>query len=105
MSASAKGVLLGVGAYVVTIGVAAFTALVIMMLMDPYSCSEMGRALVVLWGTIAAVFLASVAVVGVVAWRIIAGRGARWAILILYGVATLASYLAIAFGLMVGFNC
>ena len=105
MSDGAKGVLLGVGAYIATIGVAAFTALAVMMLMDPYSCSEMGRALVVLWGTIAAVFLASVAVVGVVAWKIIAAAASRWAILILYGVVMLASYVAIAFGLMVGFNC
>ena len=105
MSGGAKGVLLGVGAYVATIAVAAFTSLAIMMLMKPYSCSEMGRALLVLWGTIAAVFLASVAVVGVGAWKIIAAVAARWAIVILYGAVMLASYIAIAFGLMVGFNC
>ena len=105
MNAGAKGVLLGVGAYVATIAVAAIASLAIMMLMKPYTCSEMGRALLVLWGTIAAVFLASVGVVGVVAWKIIEPVAARWATLILYAAAILASYVAIAFGLMVGFNC
>lgn len=105
MSAGAKGVLLGVGAYVATIGVTAFASLAIMILVKPHSCGDMGRALLVLWGTIAAVFLASIAVVGIVAWMIIAGVAARVAIVTVYGVAALASYAAIAFGLMVGFNC
>jgi hypothetical protein len=105
MKPGVKGVLLVVGAYAATIGVAAFTSLAIMILMEPHSCSAMGRALLVLWGTNAAVFLASVAVVGVVAWRIVAGVAGRLAIVAAYGLVMLASYVVIAFGLMVAFNC
>jgi hypothetical protein len=105
MKPGAKGVLLVVGAYAATIGVAVVTSLAIIILMEPHSCSAMGRALLVLWGTIAAVFLTSVAMVGVVAWKIVAGVAARLAIVAAYGVAMLASYIVIAFGLMVAFNC
>jgi len=105
MKPGVKGVLLVVGAYAATMVVAAFTSLAIIALMEPHSCSDMGRALLVLWGTIAAVFLASVAVVGVVAWKIVAGVAGRLAIVAAYGVVMLASYVVIAFGLMVAFNC
>ena len=105
MNTGVKGALLVVGAYVATIGVAALTSLAITTLMEPHGCSAMIRALLVLWGTIAAVFLASVAVVGVVAWKIVAGIAGRLAIVAVYGVVMLASYVVIAFGLMVAFNC
>ena len=105
MSASAKGALLVIGAYVATMGVAAFTSIAIMILMKPHSCSDMSRALLVLWGTIAAVFLASVAVVGVVVCKIVAGVAGRLAIVAVYGVTMLASYVVVAFGVMVAFNC
>ena len=105
MSTGAKGILLVVGAYISTMAVAAFTSLAIMILMAPHSCSAMGRALLVLWGTIAGVFLVSVAMVGVVAWKIVAGVAGRLAIVAVYGVVMLASYVVIAFGLMVAFNC
>jgi hypothetical protein len=106
-NAGAKGVLLVVGAYVATIGVAAcITSLAfITILMEPPSCSAIGQALLVLWGTIAALFLASVAVVGVVAWKIVVGVAGRLAIMAVYGVLMLVSYVVIAFGLMVAFNC
>ena len=61
--------------------------------------------LVTLWKVIAGVFLASVAVVGVGAWRIVPGGAGRWATVGVYGVAMLASYVVVAFGLMVAFNC
>ena len=105
MSSDAKGVLFAVGAYVATMGVAILTSRAIMILMAPHGCSDMGRALLVLWGTIAAVFLASVVVVGVVAWKIVAGATGRLAIVAVYGVVMLASFVVIAFGLMVAFNC
>jgi len=107
MPAGAKGVLLVVGTYVVTMGVAALIiAFSIMILMiKPYGCSVMSRALLVLSITIAAVFLASVVVIRIVAWKIIPGVVGRVAILAVHGVALLASYVVIAFGLMVAFNC
>ncbi len=107
MSAGVKGVLAAVVAYIATIGMAVFiavTAIVILMIGSP-SCSDMGQALLVLWGTIAAVFLASTAVLGVVVCKIVAGTTGRLAIVVTYGVVLLVSYAVIAFGLMVAFNC
>ncbi len=101
-----KGVLLAVSASVVTMGVAVLIILLaILILLEPHNCSAMGRALLVLWGTIAAVFLTSVVVVGVVAWKIIPDTSGRVAIVAVYGLAMLVSYVFIAFGLMVVFNC
>jgi hypothetical protein len=86
-------------------GVAILTSVATFVLMAPHDCSDMERALLVLWGTIAAIFLASVAVVGVVAWRIAANMAGRLAIVAAYGVVMLSSYVVVAFGLMVAFNC
>ncbi len=107
MNTGAKGILLVVGAYVVTMGVAIFIALlaIMILMMEPHSCSTMSQTLVALWVTIAAVFLASAAVVGVVAYKIVAGIAGRLAIVAVYGVVMLTSYVIIAFGLMVAFNC
>ena len=107
MNTDAKGVLLVAGTYIVTIGIAILVvALAIMILMmGSYNCSDMGRALIVLWLLLAALFLASVVVVGVVAWRSIASTVGRWATVIAYGIVMLASFVVFAFGLMVLFNC
>ena len=95
-----------VGAYVVTMGlVACIVTLAIMTLMGEHSCSVMSRALLVLWATIGAVFLASVVVVKVLAWEVIPSVGGRLATVVAHGVALLVSYIVIAFGLMVAFNC
>ena len=105
-NSGAKGLRLVVGAFVVTMVVVAFIVLLtFIILADPHSCSAMGRALAVLWGTIAAVFLASVVVVGVVAWKVIPGVAGRLVIVAAHGGAMLASYVVIAFVLMVAFNC
>ena len=40
-----------------------------------------------------------------VAWKIVAGATGRLAIVAVYGVVMLASFVVIAFGLMVAFNC
>jgi hypothetical protein len=44
-------------------------------------------------------------VVGVVAWKVIPSVQQRWAIVVVYGMMMLASYVVIAFGLLVAFNC
>ena len=105
LSPAAKGVLLIISGYVVTVGAAIFTSIALMILMQPHNCTDFGRALLVLWGTIAALFLASVAVVGIIAWKIIPGIVGRLAIIAAHGMAMLGSYIVIAFGLMVLFNC
>ena len=102
-----KGVLLAIGAYVVTMGVAFFIALlaIIILMMGSPSCSTMGQVLVALWLIIAAVCFASAVVVRVTAWKFVAGKVGRLAIVAVYSVVMLASYVVIAFGLMVAFNC
>jgi hypothetical protein len=88
-------------------GMAIFIALltIMVLMMEPHSCSTMSQALVALWVTIAVVFLASAAVVGVGAWKIVEGIAGRLTIVVVYGVVMLVSYVVIAFGLMVAFNC
>ena len=100
-----KAIVMAIGAYVMTLIVAALVALIVMTVMDPRNCTDLSQALLVLWGTIAALFLASAGVVGVAAWKLAPGRAGRFVILAVYGIALLASYAVIAFGLMVALNC
>jgi hypothetical protein len=76
-----------------------------MVFIDTTKCGAVSRALPVLWITIAVVFLASVVVVGVKARKIIPVVAGRRAIVAVYGVVMLVSYVVIAFLLMVAFNC
>ncbi len=102
----AKGWQLVIRAYLVTMGLTVLsTLLAIILLVDTTNCGSVGRALVVLAGTTAAVFLTSVAVVGVGAWKVIPGVADRLVILVVYGVMMLASYVVFTCGLMVLFNC
>ena len=107
MNADAKGVFLVAGTYVVTMVVAFLIVIlaITILLMGSGSCSTMSRALLVLWTTIAVVFLVSIVVTGVVTRRFIAGAAGRLAIVIAYILAVLVSYIVIAFGLLVIFNC
>ena len=100
-----RAIVLAIGAYFMTLLFAALAALIVMTVLDPRGCSDLSQALLVLWGTIAALFLASVVAVGVAAWKMAPGRGGRFALLAGYGVALLVSYVVIAFGLMVALNC
>jgi len=106
MNNGVKGALLVLGAYgAAMLAVILIVALAIMILSGPRSCSAMNSALLALWGTIAAVFLVSVAGVGAAAWKIFPDTSGRAAVMIVYGLALLASYVVVAFGLMVLFNC
>ena len=105
MKAVIKGGAIVVGSYVITMGMTVFASFVIMLLIDPHDCSGYGRAIGGLWGMLALMFLASVAVVGVVAWKVIPGVVGRLVIVATHGVVTLATYVIIAFGVMVIFNC
>jgi len=105
-SSGIKGLLLVIGAFVVTIGVAiCIITFAIMLLLETSNCNTMIRAMVTLWITIALVFISSVVLVRVVAWKLISSASGRLAVVVVYGVALLASYFFIAFGLMVAFNC
>jgi hypothetical protein len=108
MSTVFKVILLVVGSYVITVAVAAFIialAIMILMVVESYDCSVMNRALVALWVMIAMLFLASVAVVRTVTRKVIPSVVGRRVVVVMYGMMMLASYVVIAFGLMVAFNC
>ncbi len=106
LSPGAKGVLLVIGAYFVTLCAAVFIITVtILMLLEETHCSVMSRAVVILWITIFTVFLASVIVVRSVVRRIIPSTAGRVALVVAHGVALLASYVVIAFGLLIAFDC
>jgi hypothetical protein len=100
-----KGALFVVGAYIITMGVTIVAAFMTMLLIAPHDCSGYSRAIGGLWGMLALMFLASVAVVGVVAWKVIPGVVGRLVIVATHGVVTFATYVIIAFGVMVIFNC
>ena len=107
MNASGKGVILAVVAYIVTMGVAIFIVAfgIMFVLILSLSCSAMGRALLTLWATIAIVCMASIAFVIVEVRKYVPDRTGRTTIVVAYGAAMLASYVFVAFGLMVLFNC
>jgi len=105
MNTVVKGILLVVVTCVITMVVAALVSVVIVNLMEPKGCSDIGQAMLVLWGTIAALFLASTVVVGVMSWRMVPNLAGRLAIVLSYGAVMLVSFVIIAFGLMVAFNC
>lgn len=107
MNPVSKGILLVVGTYIVTMVVTIIIIVlaIMILLMGSYSCSDMGRALLVLWATIAVVFFASVAVAGVAIWKAVQSTVGRLTIVVAYGLAMLVSFVVVAFGLMVLFNC
>lgn len=107
MNPVSKGILLVAGTYIVTMVMTTFIIVlaIMILLMGSYNCSDMGRALLVLWTTIAVVFLVSVAVAGVVIWKAFQSTSGRLAIVVAYGLAMLVSFVVVAFGLMVLFNC
>jgi len=106
MNTCTKGVLLVIGAYIVTFGITiCIIVLAVATFIDTTSCGAVSRALPVLWGTVAVVFLASVIAVGILAWKIIPSLAGRLVVMAVYGVAMLVGYVGIAFGLLVAFNC
>ena len=106
MDARAQGLRLAIRAYLITLVLTILiTLLTILLLVDTHSCSAVTRALALLAGTTALLFLASVALVGVRAWKVVPGTSDRVAIVFVYGALLLVSYVVITCGLMVVFNC
>ena len=106
MKPTARAVLLTAAVYAFTMCVSALIiSLTIMILLEPHSCSAVSRALLILWGTTAALFLASVLVAAALVWRTVQEKASRLTIAAVYGTLMLVSYVLIAFGLMVLFNC
>lgn len=106
MSAGVRGVLLIIVTYLVTIGIAICNILfAITFLIDTHRCSTLGQAMVMLWIATAILFFISVVVVGVVGRKIIPRRDGCLAAVVVHVIALLVSYIVIAFGLLVAFNC
>ena len=105
MNTGVKGVLLVAGAYAATLMVCACTTVTVAALTDTTNCGAVTRTLGILFVTMAALFLASIAVVGVVARKIVGHVAGCLAIVALYTVVMLVSYVVVAFGMMVAFNC
>jgi hypothetical protein len=106
MKTAFKGILLVVGAFVATIAVAAFLIFLdVITLTKPYDCPHMNRALVILWVAIAVLFISSVVGVRFVAREIFQSGAGQKAVVVIYGMLMLASYVVLAFGLMVAFEC
>jgi len=106
MSNGVKGLGLIFGGYVVTIiATILIIALTIIIFIDTTKCSVVTRAIAVLWGTIAVVFIASFVIVGKAARKVILDDTKRRIAMVLYGVFMLPTYVVIAFVIMVIFNC
>ena len=106
MKSGAKWQQLVIRAYLVTMGVTVLiTLLTILFLVDASDCGSVERGLMVMFGTTAVLFLASVTVVGVRVWKAIPTVAERLAIVVGYGAMMLASFVVITCGLMVVFNC
>jgi hypothetical protein len=102
----AKWQRLVIRAYLVTMGVTVLiTLLTILFLVDPRKCRSVEQGLMVVGGTTALLFLASVAVVGVGVWKAIPTVAERLVVVAGYGAVMLASLGVMTCGLMVGFNC
>ncbi len=108
MNPNAKLLTLMVGGFVITISLAiAIIVIAIMILygVEVTNCSTMSKALVGLWIILGGVFIASLGLIEAFAWKTYPGCGARLAVLVIYGLALLVSYVVLAFGLMIVFNC
>ena len=108
MNPNAKMLTLIVGGFIITIGLAIaiiIIAVIILVGAEVSNCSTMNKALVTLWIVLGALFLSSVALIEVAAWKTYPGCGGRLAVLAAYGIALLVSYVVLAFGLMILFNC
>lgn len=108
MNPNAKMLTLGVGGYIVTIGLAIAIIVIgitILVGTGTGNCSTMSNALVGLWTILGGVFLTSVILIGVAAWKTYPGCGSRMIVLAAYGFASLVSFVFLAFFLMVAFNC
>ena len=106
LDAGVRGVLLVIGAYMLTIWVAIFSIVfAVMFLIDTHNCSAMAQALAALSVTLAVEFLISIVVVGIVLRRVVPKRAGCLALVGLHGIALLATYILIAFGLLLAFNC
>jgi tryptophan-rich sensory protein len=95
-----------VRAYLVSLGLAVLVIVLTTLLIDTSDCyGSVERGLLVMLATMVVVLLASVVVVGRRVWKDMPGAAERWGIVIGYGAMLIATFVVIACGLMVVFNC
>jgi hypothetical protein len=105
LKAAIRATLLLVGGYVAALVAMVVVAGVVMVALQPHACAEFSRALIALWWSLGAALVACWCAMALIAWMCLTSLLARGAVLALYGLALLATYVVIAFGLMVAFNC
>jgi len=101
----AKGLIKIAGTCVVTMGLAVLTIVLAILILYSSSCGAISRAIPVVLGVIAAIFIASGFIVRNIVRKVLPERSQRLAAVILYALALLVSYPFIAFVLLVIFNC
>ncbi len=100
-----KTLLLVVGTYLGTLLAAGVAAALGFVVVPTQGCRGMGDALVILWVVIGLVFCAGLAVGSALGGRLELGLAAHAALTFMIAVLLVASYVGIAFGLMIAFNC
>ncbi len=100
-----KTLLLVVGTYLGTLTAAGVAAVLAFVVVPKHGCRGMGDALVILWVVIGLVFCAGLAVGSALGGRLELGLATHATLTFMMAVLLVASYLGIAFGLMVAFNC
>jgi hypothetical protein len=108
LSTGIKGVLLVIGAYIVTIIIAIIIIAIsisILIATSVNDCNTVGWIMLSLWIIIAALFLVSLLVVGAITRKLIPSKEGRIAALVALGIPLLVSYFFLAFILLVAFNC
>jgi hypothetical protein len=107
VNATSKAILVTLGAYVATVAaIMVIVAIAIVIVLSlSLGCVATGRALFVLWAVIAGVCIASEIVVIATTRRQAASAKTRILIVAAYIATMLASFVFLAFSLMVVFNC
>ncbi len=105
MKAAAKALLLAIGAYVGTVAFGGVAAGVALAFMSPRGCASYGRALVVVWVVVAIAFLLGLLTTGLASLWMKLSAAARLGLVGALGAALLATYVVVALGLTVAFNC
>jgi hypothetical protein len=106
LNANAKGIVVVVGGFLGTVGIVLFIDIFsILFLIDTTNCGKISDALGVLLTLHAFLFLASLLIVRIWAWKIYTNLAGRLAILGVYGASMVAGFIMISFGLLVILNC
>ena len=105
MATETKTTVIILGAYVGSLVVAVVSLGITAIIVQPHSCADASRLLTMLWVALGVMYLVSAAAVAGVLWRTGLRTRVRVTALLAYGAVLLITYLAVAFILMIAFNC